>query len=100
VTTGSVTSVSAITAPTATCAAGTTCTLPTDSTTYPVAITTAATSPTAVTVYDTAANTGVGQVVIGGSAQADPLGWWLDVPANASAGAYTSTVTLAIVSAP
>jgi len=67
VTTGSTTSISATAAPTATCAAGTTCTLPTNSTTYPVGITTAATAPTAVTIYDTAAATGVGQVVIGGS---------------------------------
>jgi len=100
VTTGSVTSATGTTAPTATCAASTTCTLPTNSTTYPVAITTAASSPTAVTIYDTAANTGVGQVVVGGSTQTNPFGWWINVPANAFAGAYTSTVTMAVVSAP
>jgi hypothetical protein len=98
VTTGSVTSIAATTAPTATCAA--TCTLPTDSTTYPVAITTAASSPTPVTIYDTAAATGLGQVLIGGSAHTDPVGWWVKVPANASAGAYTSTITMTVVSAP
>ncbi|MEV0403634.1 hypothetical protein [Actinoallomurus sp. NPDC050550] len=34
-------------------------------------ITTAASSPTAVTIYDTAAGTGLGQVVIGGSTAAN-----------------------------
>jgi hypothetical protein len=28
------------------------------------------------------------------------VGWWINVPASASAGAYTSTVTMAVVSAP
>jgi hypothetical protein len=96
--TGSVGSISATTAPTATCVA--TCTLPTDTSTYPSAITTATTAPTAVTVYDTPAVTGVGQVVLGGSTAADPIGWWVNVPANVSAGAYTSTITQAVVSAP
>jgi len=98
VTTGSVTSVTATTAPTATCTG--TCTLPTNSTTYPVAITTAASSPTPVTIYDTAAATGLGQIVIGGSTQANPVGWWVNVPASAVAGSYTSTLTMAIVSGP
>jgi hypothetical protein len=97
VTTGSITSVSATTAPTATCTG--TCTLPTNSTTYPVAITTA-TSPTAVTIYDAATSTGLGQVVIGGNTSANPVGWWVAVPANAFAGSYLSTLTMAIVSAP
>jgi hypothetical protein len=100
VNTGSATSVSATTAPTATCATGSTCTLPTNSTSYPVAITTAPTAPTAVNVYDTAAATGLGQIVIGGSTAANPVGWWVNVPASAFAGAYTSTVTVAVVSAP
>jgi hypothetical protein len=100
VNTGSVTSISATTGPTATCATGATCTLPTNSTTYPVAVTTAASSPAAVTIYDTAAGTGLGQIVVGGSTAANPVGWWLNVPANAYSGAYTSTVTLAVVSAP
>jgi WxL domain surface cell wall-binding len=100
VNTGSVTSISATTGPTATCATGATCTLPTNSTTYPVAVTTAATSPTPVTIYDTAASSGLGQLVVGGSTAANPVGWWLNVPGNAFAGAYTSTVTLAVISAP
>jgi hypothetical protein len=98
VTTGSVSSITATTAPTATCTG--TCTLPTNSTTYPVAITTAASSPTPSTIYDTAAATGLGQIVIGGSAQANPVGWWVNVPASASSGSYTSTITMEIISGP
>jgi hypothetical protein len=97
-TNGSLSSMSSAAAPTATCTA--TCTLPTNTTTYPVAITTAATSPTPAVVYDTSASTGLGQVVIGGSTEPAPIGWWLYVPASAYAGAYTSTVTLEIISAP
>jgi hypothetical protein len=98
--TGSVTSPTGTTAPTAGCAPTTTCTLPTDATAYPVAITTAATAPTAFTIYDTAATTGLGQIVIGGSAAANPIGWWVKIPANAFPGSYSSTVTLAVVSTP
>lgn len=98
VTTGSVTSIAATTAPTATCSG--TCTLPTDSTTYPVAITTAASSPTPVTIYDAATATGLGQILIGGSGHTNPVGWWVNVPASASAGAYTSTITMTVISAP
>jgi hypothetical protein len=100
-TNGSTTSATGTTAPTATCTA--TCSPPTDSTTYPVAITTAATSPTPFTIYDTAANSGLGQVVIGGSAAANPVGWWLAIPADVyygTGGVYTSTITVAVVSAP
>jgi hypothetical protein len=97
-TNGSVTSITSTSPPTATCTA--TCTLPTNTTTYPVAITTAATSPTPVTIYDTAATTGMGQIVIGGSTQSDPVGWWVNVPASASAGSYTSTITMEIISGP
>jgi hypothetical protein len=98
VTDGSTTSITGTTAPTATCTG--TCTLPTNGTTYPVAITTAPTSPTPVTIYDTATATGLGQIVIGGSAHANPVGWWVNLPASASAGAYTSTITMSVVSAP
>lgn len=97
-TTGSTTSASATAEPTGTCAA--TCTLPNDTTTYPVTITTAASAPTPVTVYDAPANSGLGKVIIGGSAAAAPVGWWVNIPANAIAGTYTSTLTLAVVSAP
>lgn len=97
-TNGSVTSITGTSAPTATCSA--TCTLPTNTTTYPVAITTAATSPTPAVIYDTSASTGLGQIVIGGSTAADPVGWWLQVPASVYTGSYVSTVTLEVISAP
>ncbi len=97
-TNGSVSSIAGTSAPTATCSA--TCTLPTNTTTYPVAITTAPTSPTPSVIYDTSAATGLGQVVIGGSAAADPAGWWLQVPASVYTGSYVSTVTLEVISGP
>jgi hypothetical protein len=65
-----------------------------------VAITTAASTPTPATIYDTAAATGLGQMVIGGSAAANPVGWWVNIPASAKAGDYTSTITMAIISGP
>jgi hypothetical protein len=85
-------------APSPVCSAGATCLLPTNTSTYPVQFTTAAASPSPATIYDTAPNTGLGSIVIGGGANHD--GWWLNVPANAVAGTYTSTVTLQIVSGP
>jgi hypothetical protein len=42
----------------------------------------------------------MGQVVIGGSTAAHPVGWWVNVPASATAGSYTSTVTMTIISGP
>jgi hypothetical protein len=96
--TGSVSSSLASTAPSATCVGS--CTLPTDTTTYPVVMATAVSSPSVYTVYDTAAGTGEGVMIIGGSAAANPIGWWVQVPASTSAGSYTSTVTLQVVSGP
>jgi len=97
-TNGSTSSITATTAPSATCLTGSTCTLPTNITTYPVAITTAASSPTTYIIYDTSATTGRGSVTIGGTP--NPVGWWLNVPSNATSGTYTSTVTLAVISGP
>ncbi len=96
--TGSLISPTAVTAPTATCV--TTCTLPTDTTTYPVAIMTAGSSPAAIKVYDTAAGTGLGAVILGGQSATFPIGWWINIPANAFTGAYTTTVTVAVSSGP
>jgi hypothetical protein len=98
VTTGSVTSEIAATAPTAACSTSSTCTLPTDTTTYPVAITTAATTPPASTIYDTAAATGLGSITVGIGAL--PVGWWVNVPASTKVGTYTSTISLTLVSGP
>jgi len=93
-TNGSLTSMTDSTAPTATCLSGSTCTVPTNGTTYPVAITTAATTPPPVTVYNAAVNSGLGSITIGS------VGWWLNVPGNTQAGTYTSTILMAIVTAP
>jgi hypothetical protein len=99
--TGSVTSAGLTTGPTASCQGTLVCTLPDDSSvSYPVAINSAASSPAAVTVYDASAGTGVGPVTIGGSGAANPVGWWLNVPAATPAGIYTSTVTISVVSGP
>jgi hypothetical protein len=99
--TGSVTSEGSPTAPTVSCQGTLICTPPDDSSvSYPVAITSAAQSPAAVTVYAASAGTGVGPVTIGGAGAANPVGWWLDVPATALAGTYTSTVTISVVSGP
>jgi len=95
--TGGVTTV-ASTAPSATCVGS--CVLPTDTTTYPVLLNTASSSPPPFTLYDTSSGSGVGQVTLGGSTATYPIGWWINVPANAYPGTYTSTVTLAVVSGP
>ena len=96
--TGSLTSATATTPPTATCV--TSCDLPTNTTAYPVAITTAPSAPAAVRLYTSAAGTGRGSVRIGGSTASNPLGWWVRVPGDAHSGAYTSTITVAVVSGP
>jgi hypothetical protein len=99
-TNGSVTSATATTAPSSACTSGATCTLPTNTTTYPVAITNAASSPSPVTVYDDSASTGVGSTDIGGSASANPVGWWISIPATTKPGTFTSTVTMEVISGP
>ena len=96
--TGSTSSSQASTAPTATCVGS--CTLPTDTTTYPVIINTATSAPPVFTIFDTSAATGEGVMTIGGSTATHPIGWWVQVPASAYAGSYTSTVTLEVVSGP
>jgi WxL domain surface cell wall-binding len=89
---GSETDFASATAPTAACTPGSTCTLPTNSTTYPVAITTGTATPS--DVYTAAAGTGLGVIDIGS------VGWWLNVPGNAPADVYTSTITMQITSGP
>lgn len=93
-------SVSALTSadPSAACAGS--CILPSNTTTYPVSIDTAASSPPAFTLYDASGGTGVGAITVGGSGAAQPLGWWILVPASAYAGSYTSTLTLTLASGP
>jgi hypothetical protein len=96
--TGSVTSVSAITAPTVTC--NLSCTPPVTTVSYPVAITTAASSPAPAKILNASAGSGAGPFTIGGSGSANPAGWWLKIPATAVAGTYTSTITIALTSGP
>lgn len=96
-TNGSLSSMTSTNAPSPACLSGSTCTLPTNSTSYPVAITTGS-SPSPVTVYDTAALGGLGSMKIGGGA--NPVGWWLNIPSNTLPGSYTSTVTMEVISAP
>ena len=96
--TGSTSSATAALAPSEACASS--CTPPVSTLTYPVAVTTASSSPTPADVYDVSAGSGLGVITIGGSGAADPVGWWVNLPGNAVAGAYTSTVTMTIVSGP
>ncbi|RAG85778.1 hypothetical protein DN069_09730 [Streptacidiphilus pinicola] len=96
--TGSLSSPTATTAPSSICM--TSCTPPVSSTAYPVAITTGASTPTPLTVYDDPAGSGVGPATLGGASAAHPVGWWINIPANARAGSYTSTVTATVVSGP
>lgn len=99
-TNGSTSSATASTAPSTACVNAGQCTLPTNTTTYPVDVTTAASSPTAYTIFDDSVSTGIGAIAIGGSAATNPVGWWLNVPATAYAGTYTSTITISVVAGP
>jgi hypothetical protein len=102
-TNGSIASQAAPGYPTAACSTGApTCVLPTHATaptTFPVAITTAPATPTASVVYDADASSGEGSINIGAPGSA-PVGWWLNVPSSTPAGAYTSTILMAVTSAP
>jgi WxL domain surface cell wall-binding len=80
--------------PTVACASGSTCTNPTtNSITYPLGVPTAATAPTPVKFFNAAANTGMGSFTITPTVT-------VAIPANAFAGSYTSTVSVAVVSGP
>jgi hypothetical protein len=80
-------------APTDACDTGATCSLATNSISYPYALPAGTTAPTATKVYDAAANTGMGNQTV------TPV-WKLSVPANTFAGTYTSTWTISLVSGP
>ncbi len=96
--TGGTSSITASVAPSLACTLS--CIPPDDAVTYPVAVTTAGSSPSPVSVSEASADSGLGGILLGGSSAADPFGWWVKVPGNAWRGAYTSTVTVAIVSGP
>ena len=87
------TTAASVSAIAAACAAGSTCTLPTNAITYPLTIPAAATAPTAVKLYNAAANTGMGKVTLTPTIA-------VSLPANSYAGTYSSTITMAIVSGP
>jgi hypothetical protein len=79
------------------CDDGATCTLSTNTVTYPVTLpTTCAASgrPCEPAVVASAAKTsGMGAIDL-------TTDWWLTIPANTYAGTYTSTITLSMVSGP
>lgn len=85
-------SASTISAVTAVATSGTT-TAPTNAITYPLTVPAAATAPTAVTFFNAAAGTGMGEFTLTPTVE-------VAVPANAYAGSYSSTLTLASVSGP
>jgi hypothetical protein len=90
---GSAVSETNIAAPTASCGAGSTCTLPPSTTapvTFPVLLPTG-TTPAAL--YTANANTGMGVSDLATE-------WWLAVAGESNAGTYTSTFTLVAVSGP
>lgn len=86
------TSASSIGSVASACATGT-CTNPTNSVGYPVAVPAGSTPPTAVKFFNAAANTGMGKFTITPTVS-------VAVPANTYAGSYSSTVTLAVASGP
>jgi hypothetical protein len=75
------------------CDSGVSCTLATNSTSYPLTVPSATTAPTAVKILNSAANTGLG-------AQTWTHSMSLALLASAKAGTYTSTWTYSLVSAP
>ena len=81
------------------CAPDTTCTVPTNNVAVPVDFTTGA-AVTPVSIYNAALATGLGNIVIGTASAGAPAAWWVNVPANATAGAYASDITIAINSGP
>lgn len=86
------TNASSITGVTSTCTTGT-CTNPTNSITYPVAVPAAVAPPTAVKFFNAATNTGLGKFTTTPTVA-------VFVPQSSTAGSYTSTLTLAIVTGP
>ncbi len=88
---GSAGAASATTAPTATCAGGAgTCSAPAgNSATYPLALPAGTPAP----LYTSNSGSGTDDVSLA-------LDWWTSTPANAAAGTYTNTITIAVASGP
>jgi hypothetical protein len=70
-----------------------TCRLPTNAITYPLALPAGSTAPTAVKIYDATAGTGLGAATV-------TVTFTLTVPPSTYSGSYTSTWTLSLVSGP
>ena len=79
--------------PTRACDSGSTCTLATNSVTYPYTLPAGASAPTATKVFNAAANSGEGNQTV-------TVTWSLAVPATAVPGTYTSTWTISLASGP
>jgi hypothetical protein len=88
-----VTSVSIAAAPTAACATGSTCTLPTNQETYPYPLPAGTTAPSATNFFDAKSGTGMGSQAITSS-------WGLFLPGSTTAGTYTSTWTITLATGP
>jgi hypothetical protein len=84
---------STITAVSSACANGGLCASPANSITYPVAVPAGAGPPAAVKFYSAAAGTGKGVFTLTPTVS-------VAVPQNSFAGAYTSTLTIAVISGP
>ncbi len=80
-------------APSVSCNAGSSCTNPTNSITYPVTVPAGNTAPTPVKFFNAAANSGLGKFTITPTIT-------ISIPANTIAGTYSSTVSVAVVSGP
>jgi hypothetical protein len=85
--------------PGAACAPLTTCQLPTTSgLTLPAPVDQDGTS--LVNLYDADTTTGLGTIVIGAASGGNPAAFWVNVPANATADTYTTTITYAVSTVP
>lgn len=85
------TDVTAVTA--VACGAGAPCVLPTNNVALPVDVPAGSTAPTAVKFYNAAGGTGEGRIDL-------TITFRPFVPQNAYAGAYSSTVTISVISGP
>ena len=87
------TATSVQTAPTVACDSSVTCTTATNAISYPFVLPAGTTAPTAQKLFNSAANTGMGNQTVSATFR-------LSVLANTFAGTYTSTWTYSLVSAP
>jgi hypothetical protein len=87
------TTASTVTAATAACLAGSSCTSPTSSITYSLNVPAGSTPPTPVKLFNAATSSGLGHNTVTPTIT-------VAVPANTYAGSYASTLTLAVASGP